>query len=737
MPFTHSLGGCILKSAVLLVALGSFALAQTSSSRVSTRKPLTWEAIYGDDREDFEGSIARGMTWLGDGRHYLHRRDGQLMRIDAETGEAAPAYDVDALEAVLLGHKDFEKEQAERLAKQAGAWTDDRDGVLLRSASGLYFYRFSEDKLRKLTSRTPSASRMQLSAGGDAVTYVRDNDLYFIDTGSGREKRLTRDGSETLLNGVLDWVYQEEIYGRGRWRGHWQRDDAKYVAFLQLDESPVDEYALVDYMPLVSRVEHTRYPKAGTANPKVRLGIARTSWRHVIWADLSKYDGTDILIVHVSWTPEGNVLFSVQDREQTWLDLDEANRKNGRVRTVLHEESPAWVEHIAHPHWLADGSFLWLSERDGYRHVYHYAADGALIGRVTEGSWSVQNLAGCDEEAGLVYFTGCRETAFETHAYRVPLAGGRIERLTQPGYTHSVNFDPQLRYFFDEYSNSATPSQVALRRSDGSLVRTISENHLAALVEYEWGTPDIRRISNRDGAPMNVEILRPTGFEASRKYPVVVPVYGAPGTQAVRNSWGGRQRVFDQYLAQQGYLVFRIDPHTACGAGAQAAWQAYGRLGEVELADIEDGLRWLADQGYADSSRVGIIGYSYGGFMAAYALTHSTMFKLGVAGAPVTDWRNYDSVYTERFMRTPANNCEGYDRASVTAAAGDLHGKLLIVHGFRDDNVHFQNTAQFIDALEAAGEEFDLMIYPRDRHSLGSGAGHYRALQRDYILNNL
>ncbi len=715
----------------------SQATSQPASRNAEQPKPLTLDVIRGSERVDFDGSYARGMRWLDDGRHYLHRRQGQLMRIDALTDEAEPAYDQDALEAALSTHEDFDEQAARRLARRPNSWTNDRNAVLIRHNGGLYFYRFDEDKMRKLTRDTGPRRVVDLSPHGDAVSFVRDNNLFMIDTHTGKQRQITRDGSDTLLNGILDWVYQEEIFGRNRWRASWWRFDAEYLAFFQIDESNVPLYAIVDYMPDYSTVEQTRYPKAGEPNPVVRLGIARRKTGRTVWANLTKYADTDILIVRVGWSPAGKLLFSVQDREQRWLDLNEADPKTGRVRTLIREVSPAWVENVAHPFWLEDRTFLWLSERDGYRHIYHYSRDGKLLRRVTGGAWPVRGIVGHDEQTGLVYFTGSRESVLERHAYRVPLEDGPIERLTELGFTHDVNFDPMLRFFFDTFSSRATPRQVNLRHGDGALVRVINENRVEALDEYVWSVPELLEIPNRNGFAMNVQMIRPPDFDPNRKYPVLCLVYGAPGSQIVRNRWGGRRQLFYQYLAQQGYIIWRCDPHSCTGNVAVATWQAYCRLGENELADVEDSLRWLIDQGYADPDRIGIMGYSYGGFLAAYALTHSDMFKVGIAGALLSDWRNYDSIYAERYMQTPQHNPEGYDRAEIAGAADNLHGRLLIVHGLLDDNVHFQSCAQLIDALQQKNKTFDLMIYPRDRHGIGRGDEHYRELRLNYILENL
>jgi dipeptidyl-peptidase-4 len=711
---------------------------QPATQPVAERKPLTWDKVYGRDRVDFDGSYARGMRWLADGEHYLHQREGELMRVDVLSDEAEPAYDREALEAALKAQGDFDERAARRSARRPDSWTADRDAALIDRDRNLYLYRFSTNELRKLTRDTKPRRLVDLSPNGGGVSFVRDNNLYTIDTRTGKQRQLTHDGSDTLLNGVLDWVYQEEIFGRGRWRASWWSPDGEYLAYFRLDESNVPVYTLVDYMPHYSTVEQTRYPKAGEPNAAIRLGIARRKTGRTVWVDLAKYEGTDILIVRVSWSPAGRLLFSVQDREQRWLELNEADPKTGRMRTLIREVSPAWVENVAHPFWLDDGSFLWLSERDGYRHIYHYSCDGELLRRVTSGDWPVGEICGYDEQAGLVYFTGYREIVLESHAYRVPLEGGPIERLTEPGYSHDVDFDPTLRLFFDTFSDCATPRKVYLRHADGSLARVISENdEVKALDEYVWSVPEVFQIPNRNGFPINVRMIRPPDFDPTRKYPVLCPVYGGPGAQGVRNRWAGSGQLFHQYLAQQGYIIWRPDPYSCTGSVAVATWQAYCRLGDNELADVEDSLRWLIDQGYADPQRIGITGFSYGGYLAAYALTHSDMFKVGIAGALLSDWRNYDSVYAERYMQTPEHDPDGYDLAGIANAAAHLHGRLLIVHGLRDDNVHFQNSAQLIDALEQENRMFDLMIYPRDRHGIGRGDKHFRELQRNYILDNL
>lgn len=707
---------------------------------VAVLKSIPRSAVLGDQHIDFTGGSRRSagdVVWLDDGKHYLQRRGGEWLRVEAFSGNTAPAYDRDKLEQALREHPDFDADAARRLSKQPNWWTDKRDAIVLEHAQRLYFYRFSTNQLRLLTREVKRRDHVDPAPLGKAISFVRDNDLYIIDAQTGRQRRVTRDGGARVLNGVLDWVYQEEIFGRGNWRASWWRFDDEYLAFFRLDESGVPVYKRADYMPLYANIIEDFYPKAGQTNPTVRLGIASRHTGRVAWVDLSRYAGIDFLIVRVSWSPAGKLLYTVQDREQRWLELNEADPRSGASRTLIREISPAWANDLGHPYWLPDKGFLWLSERDGYCHLYRYDAEGRRNARLTEGDWAVKQIIGYDAEQDWVYFTGFRETVLEQHAYRVRPDGTSLERLTEAGYSHNVSFDPTRAYFLDTFSNSATPTRVHLRRADGSLVRIVSENEVPALDEYLWSSTELVCIENRRGLPLYARIIRPPDFDPAKKYPVWCEVYGGPGAQSVRNAWGGNRDVLDQFLAQNGYIVFEIDPHSSNGAVAAAAWQAYCRLGESELQDVEDGLRWLIAQGCADPERIGITGASYGGYLAAYALTHSPMFKLGIAELLPADWRNYDSIYTERFMQTPVNNPEGYRRAELLNAAGDLQGRLLLIHGMLDENVHFQNTVQFIEALQREKKMFDLMAYPRDGHGIGHGSGHARRLRLDYILEGL
>ncbi len=723
----------IFVTGLMLVA----ALAGCRTPTIGGTTPLTYDAIYGKDTADFNGQVPQVVRWHPDGEHYIERRRGALMNVDPATGAATPTYDHAALADALAAHDAFDKKQSRHFSRHPTLLSDDYGAAVIDHDDHLYHYGFATNTLRRLTDEQQSREALSLSPNADRVAFVVASDLYVLEIASCRQTRLTRDGSATLLNGQLDWVYQEEIYGRGNWQAYWWSPDGTKLAFLQLDTADVPVYPLVDHLHPYPQVTELRYPKAGEPNPEARLGIVALDGGPTIWADLSAYSMHDILIVRVSWSPDGWVFCSVQDRESRWLELNEVNPQTGALRLVLRETSPAWVPNYGDPEWLADDTFLWFSARDGYKHLYHYTRGGHLIARVSQGPWEARDLLGVDADGGWVYIAGTQDSPIEHHVYRTPLGGGDSERLTPAGYTHRAMFDPALTRFITTFSNVTTPKRVQLRSADGTLLRVLGEARPDGLGEYRLCRPEVLRVPTPAGYELNAMLFRPPIMVPGQRYPVMVFTYAGPHGPSVHNGWNPRGDLFKHLLAEEGYLVWCVDPHSASGEGAVSAWQAYQRLGETELADIEASLAWLADYAPVDRDRIGLFGYSYGGFMTSYALTHSTMFRIGIAGAPVTDWRLYDSVYTERYMRTPEKNPAGYDASSVVKAAENLHGRLLILHGQVDDNVHIQNTQQLIDRLEKAGKLFDLMIYPRSRHGLRDYYEHYRRLRYEFIKQHL
>ena len=703
------------------------------------KKRLTIDDLYDPDRKiNFDGQPQPDVIWI-DNEHWIQRTTDaktqftDWFKIHAVSGASTPLYDAPLMQAALQKLPGMSEDDARRLAHLPNYVLDPaKTAVLLNHANDLFYYRFGSDHAVRLTTTASPEVGEEFSPDGKLVSFIRDYNLHVVDVDTQREWSLTGDGSVSTLNGRLDWVYQEEIYGRGNFKGYWWSPDSRRIVYLQIDESPLKPFPVTDHVPYHPEVEHTNYPLAGDPNPKVRLGVIDVLGGATTWIDTFKYESLDFLIVRAGWTPDSSkVVYQLQDREQRWLDLNTATVPAST--TLLHEQRETFVEVTGEPTWLKDGSFLWLSERTGWRHIYH--GEKAL----TEGAWEVRALHGVDEANGFVYFTGTRDHALANQTYRMRLDGSGLQRLTAKEGTHRSIFNPAFTHFADYWSDLNTPPQLRLHQADGSEVRVADENRADALNEFDMGPATILQVPTRDNVPVECMIIKPPDFDASRKYPVVVYVYGGPHHPQIANAWGGEKYMWLQLLAQSGYVVWVCDPRSASGKGAESMWIAYRNLYELELRDIEDSVAWLKSQPFIDGARIGLWGWSYGGSMTAYALTHSTTFKIGISGAPVTDWRNYDSIYTERYMATPQNNPEGYEKGSIVKAAANLHGKMLLIHGAIDDNVHLQNTIQFSYELQKAGKQFDLMIYPRSRHSVTEPLllKHLRTLMTNFIVDNL
>jgi dipeptidyl-peptidase-4 len=737
----------------------AFVICSFVAPALAQDKLLTIDELYDPSpakRVDFSGTPPNP-RWLKDGEHYLQNvrasggsggapgargRGGQLMRVDARTGQSAPFLDAARMQAALAALPGMGADDAQRLANQSNYQLNEaQTAILLNHAKDLFVYDLNTNKAARLTNNPDEEENENFSPDGRMVSFVRGNNIFVVDVATQKERQLTTDGSPKLINGRLDWVYQEELYGRGNFDGAWWSPDSTKIAFLQLDESPVPHFAVVDHIPPNQVVEDTPYPKAGDPNPVVKLGIVDAAGGDVRWVDAAtKYKPEDLLIVRVNWTPDGRrIAYEAQNREQTWLDLNLASAQDGKSQTILKETSKAWVEVIDPPFWLKDGSFVWQSERSGWRHLYHYAADGRLIKQITDGKWEVRSLEGIDERNGFAYFVATEHSHIAPQVYRVKLDGTGFKRLTETEGTHRAVFNPTFTMFVDNWSDINTPPQVRLFDADGKLVRVIDENKRAALSAYRLGKVEFLHVPTRDGFQMEAMIIRPPDFDPNKKYPVMSFTYSGPHAPQVHDSWGGTTNVWYQMLAEKGYIIWVCDNRTASGKGAEATWQVYKNFGELELRDLEDGLTWLKSQPYVDGSRIGLWGWSFGGYMTTYALTHSKSFKLGIAGGTVADWHDYDSIYTERYMQTPQNNPDGYKRSAPLTAAKDLNGKLLLIHGAMDDNVHLQNTMQLVYELQKAGKQFQLMLYPKSRHGVSDPllVKQMRQMMTDFILQNL
>lgn len=708
------------------------------------KQNLTIDDIYNPQKKiAFSGAPTSGLRWSSDGTSFVKPRRAasglQFVRVNAKTGEETVFFDsVDA--ATALTKIGLPPEEAKSVAQNVQAQSAASDSFLLGSDEDLFVYNAAAKTAKQLTKDKIKELEADFSPDGKKISFVRANNLFAVDIASGKETQFTKDGDKNTLNGYLAWVYEEELYGRGQNRGYWWSPDSQKIVYLRTDDSSVPKFVLTDDTETNQIVEDTNYPQAGDPNPFVTLKVANVLTGKVTDIDTSKYDEADFLISRVDWSPDsGWVVYQAQNREQTFLDLNAFDLASGNTKTLFREKTPAWVEAIDNPHWLKDGSFVWESTRDGFRHLYLYGKNGELIRQVTKGEWEIRSFYGVDEKTGFAYFSATEHSPIAAQIYRIKLDGTGLTRLTKKEGTYTANFNPTFTHFVANWSDIETPWQTYLLRADGSVEKVINDNRVDVLSKYALSKPEFLKVKNRDGFEMEAIMIKPPGFDPSKKYPVMSYVYGGPHAPQVANSWGGSRYLFHQYLAQKGYIIWILDPRSASGKGEKETWTAYKQLGYTEYLDLEDGVKYLKSLPFVDGERLGIWGWSYGGFMTTYALTHGKSFKIGIAGGTVSDWALYDSIYTERYMLTPDNNPAGYLKTSVLDNAKDLSGKLLLIHGVIDNNVHLQNTTKLVYELQKAGKQFDLMLYPTQRHGVvdPQQVYHLYTLMGNFVLENL
>ena len=583
----------------------------------------------------------------------------------------------------------------------------------------------------------------RLSPNGLWVTYARDNDLYLADVVSGRVRALTSNGGPDRFNGVLDWVYQEEIYGRGDFQAHFWSPAGTHTAFISLDESPVFEFTVVDHIEddhFRVEAEVTNYPKVGDPNPIPEVGIVNASQGATAWVDLSRYDGQEILIVRIGWTPDGSsCLVHVQDRIQTWADVLSVDPETGAAELLMRETSPTWTERPEDPTWLGDGTFLWQSHRTGTNHLYRYSAAGELIATITSGEGNVRGVSHVEapskDSPGYVWFTSTTDGDINLNLYRASLDGSGTIRLTDGEGTHRTQFNADRSMFIDSWSSLKNPGTTALRDSDGKLIRELGRATVPNDAEFHRGEWELFRVKTRDGVELDVSLLKPADFDPAKSYGVSVATYSGPAAPSVRNRWNTSG--YYQYLAQQGILTMQANVRTSTSRGHKHTSALYRRMGLQEVEDMADVVDWLVANPWADGDRVMISGFSFGGTMTANCLMRTDKFALGFAGGGVYDWRMYDSIYTERYMRTPADNLEGFEKTSVLAQAKNLDegAHLHLFHGVMDDNVHVQNLFQMSRALMRAGKtNWSMMLYPQTRHGIRSRDMAWHSRQTEWSL---
>jgi dipeptidyl-peptidase 4 len=701
-------------------------------------KPLTPEIVLGgDDVLSLDGDPISEIHWIDDERYLVNKRgpNGEaLAEVQAQTGRSRPVGNTGDIAKALAKLDAIGPANASKAAAGRRGMNEQKTANLVEYQNDLYIAMVDGSSAFRLTATPGKEETPKFSPDGKFVAYVRDNNLCVADVSTKTERQLTTDGGGPIRNGKASWVYFEEVYDR-RWDAFWWSPDSQNIVFLRFDETLTPIFQVTNEIPLHQNVERTAYPKVGDPNPLVKIGVAHIAGS-VKWIDVPSAGGEPLVFSRVGWRSPKEIFFTAQNRTQTYMDLFFAPL-DSEPRRIFHETTKAWVFYELEPKFLKDGSFIFPSERTGWKHLYLYDANGKLVRAVTSGEWEVRKLLNIDEAKGEVAFTGTKDNPIGERPYKAKLDGsGVVAQSRFNGTTQWASYSPNGRYYVEAWSDSRTPTQAALFFADGRLARRIDTNPVHVPERFQVESFEFVKILTKDGFTLEGAILRPKNFDANKKYPVWISTYGGPHMPTVRESWAGG-RVPTQMLAQQGFVVFHVDPRSASGKGAVSAWAAYKQLGVTECKDMEEAVAWLiAKYPYCDASRVGIEGTSYGGYLTSYCLTHSKAFAAGIAGAPVTDWRNYDSLYTERYMLTPAENPDGYKVSSVVKAAGDLHGKLLLIHGMMDDNVHPQNTLQLAQEFQKAGKLFEMMIYPTARHG-GWNRRHFEAMRMDFIKRAL
>ena len=707
------------------------AVLWTGSAQSATHELLTLQRIFASPA--LEGIQPRALEIAPDGSRvtFLRGKEDDRNRLDLweyHVADRETRLLVDSARVLPdegeLSDEEKARRERQRIAQFSGIvdyqWTEDASALLFPLGGDVYLYRLGGGDVRRVTDTEAFETDAKLSPGGRYVSFIRDQDLWVTELSSGRERALTRDGEDTVSNGVAEFVAQEEM---DRDTGYWWSPDERHIAYLRVDDSPVPLEKRYEVLGADITVREQRYPAAGTSNAIVSL--------HVVDVETGSKRGLlpgaagDFYIPRVKWLPNGRQLaVQRQSRDQQSLVLLAIDIDTGERRELLGEQVDTFINLHDDLHFL-EGSerFLWSSERSGFRHLYLHGLDGGQPRQLTGGEWEATELEAVDEAGGWVYFSGTRAGPEQRHLYRVPLAGGEVKRLTRQTGTHDIHMSDAGAAYIDAFSSRRQPTQVSVHDADGERLAWLSENALTddhPYAPYVAGHGDTVRgtLTARDGQPMHWQLTRPKNFDAGRRYPVIVLVYGGPTGQLVTDSWS-RNILVEQFWVRQGYLVFTLDNRGIQHYGKAFQDPVYKRLGVVDVEGQLRGVEWLRRQDYVDGERIGMFGWSYGGYMTLMALMQSPgTLAAGAAVAPVTDWALYDTHYTERYMGTPQADPEPYRLGNVLTYAEQLEDPLLLIHGMADDNVLFTHSTRLMERLQQAAIPFELMTYPGGKHSL-------------------
>jgi dipeptidyl-peptidase-4 len=689
---------------------------------------LTLDAIFGTPA--LEDPAPEALAWRpGHATVTFVADDVELVELDPVTGARRTLTSVDRIRGAAGGDTEPEVDLA------GAVLSPDGSRALVAAADQLWLvYLEGGGDARRVDAGDGAEEAFTFSPDGRRIAWVRSNDLYVVDLSAGRELRLTDDGSDRIHNGVFDWVYWEELGGRSA-RSYAWADDGSGIAWIRLDDEPVPPYHLVDLREVRSELRVQYVPRPGDPLPipsvhAVRFGDA---FEVTTRLDVPSGDG-DRYLPRVGFLPDGGgIWYQELDRPQRRLTLRTVSFAGGSPGELVVETDPYWLEPVDGLHFLDDGSFVWLSRRSGWMHVERVGRDGTRVD-LTPGESEITSLVGVDPEERAVWVRMAAPTPRERQLFRVDLATGDRVLVSSGDGTWRGELSPDGRWLLATVSSAVTPPRDLVLPAAGGIGRDLGLRTHERMAGLELVPPRWVEVEAADGLRLDARVQVPADAAQGTKYPVVVYTYGGPHAAVVTDEWSSSRSLFDQWLLQQGFVVFALDNRGAAGRGREFEGATARRLGSAQLPDQLAGVRWLAEQPFADAERIGIWGWSYGGYMSAYALTRAPeVFAAGVAVAPVTDWRLYDAVYTERYMGTPDDNPDGYADGSVVEAVGALTAPLLIVHGTADDNVHLQHTVQLADRAWRDGRPFELAIVPGGGHGLridGSRREVFRRIAR-------
>ncbi len=689
---------------------------------------LTFDLLFGDEPG---GAVPEAPSWAPGGRLLAYLWDDgngkALWLLDVEGRSRSPLV----------------RESEEEGGLELGDYHFSPDGrhILLESGGDLHLLEVASGSVRRLTSTVEEEQDPKFSPDSSTVAFVRDFDLFVLELASGRERALTTGGSEgELLNGVTDWVYWEEIWGRDS-TGYWWSPNGDRIAYYQFDESPVGRYPLVDFTTVpYPTVTEQRYPKAGTANPGVRIGVLPVAGGDTVWLATGDADG---YLARVDWQPGGErVAVQRLNREQNRLDLLSCDAASGRCGELLSDRHPTWVNLHDHLRFLADGRFLWSSEKSGWRQLALHAADGRELATLSPAGWAVTSLDAVDEASGRVVFTAYRGGGLGAKDRQVlagSLEGDLTSRLSPADGWNGAVASSESGWWVLTESHSDRPTAMSVRGPDGALALELPSRpppfDPAGLPRWEFFT-----LPGPGGVELPAALMRPAGFDPARRYPAIMYHYGGPGSQVVADRWGSRGRdPWHKMMAQRGYAVLAVDNPGSSFFGKPGEDRLHRRFGAVNLAAQRAAVDYLKGLGWVDAGRIGLWGWSGGGSNTLYSVLNSPgTWRAAVAGAPVTDWRLYDTIWTERYLDHPDDNADGYRDSSAVTYAGQLADPVLVVHGTADDNVHPQNSFAFLHAVIEAGAAVETAIYPRQKHGLrGAASRHFYERMTEFFDHHL